>query len=261
VIIRGCLVIALVACGSARPSRSSPPRAPTLDDVAWLAGAWHADVLDSRWLRASDGKALWGIVLSNDGGFEVNVITDRPPITLLSIGGGSDVTRFPLVSAAPARLEFADAAGRRVVVTREGAGWRGSFQDLHGEPVAFVMQPGSLAAAPELEALDRAFSDDVAASGGSAWLPHFADDGAEWTDHRVAGADLDAMMRRVLAGAALTWAPRVSGQRGAFGFTEGDYTLTPRGSGAVEHGSYVTVWRKGGDGRWQIVFDIGDNAR
>jgi uncharacterized protein (TIGR02246 family) len=61
---------------------------------------------------------------------------------------------------------------------------------------------------------------------------------------------------------SLRWRPvhgEVAGS-GDLGYTWGEFTRTVRdgeGLEAVFSGSYVTVWRRGDDGRWRAVLDIG----
>ena len=61
------------------------------------------------------------------------------------------------------------------------------------------------------------------------------------------------------AQSTLEWAPQeaFAAKSGDFGVTRGRWTSTALAdkSKAV-HGSYVTVWRKGPDGRWHCVEDI-----
>jgi hypothetical protein len=149
-----------------------------------------------------------------------------------------------------------------VRVTKDGSGWRGEFTDPPRDPIVFAMQPGTIDPAPELEALDREFAAKSAELGGDAWPPYFADDGAEWSDgKRIERAELGATMRRVLLGATLAWTPRVSGKLADLGFTIGDYQLASKASGATEHGSYCTIWRRQADAGWKIVFDIGSHTK
>ena len=64
----------------------------------------------------------------------------------------------------------------------------------------------------------------------------------------------------------LTWEPKSAevADSGDLGFTRGEYDL--RGwakDGKVTHGKghYVTIWRKGQDGRWRVAVDIGTPAQ
>ncbi len=251
----GAAIVALAACGAPAPAH---PRPPTLADLGWLAGTWHAPELDSHWQNI-DG-ALYGVALDGKG-FEVNIIDDsdedgRPaPITLTSLVNGKDPMTFALVAATPAKIELADAQHRVVRVTKVGQGWRGDFEQP-GEPtVGFTMAPGSLADPPELEAADRAFAADTAKDGADGWMAHFAPDGALWRKGgRIEGDAIRAALANTLAKGPLRWQPVASGARDNIGFTLGTYTF---GSPAIERGSYVTIWNKQSDGAWKVVFDTG----
>jgi ketosteroid isomerase-like protein len=64
------------------------------------------------------------------------------------------------------------------------------------------------------------------------------------------------------AASTLTWKPReveVSAS-GDLGFTIGDFEVRTRdakGGSRSARGSYVTVWKRGPDGTWRAVVDIG----
>lgn len=265
IVARAAALAVVVACGGAPTAPGAPTRAQpaTLDDVAWLAGTWHAAALDAHWQRVGD--ALWGVAFDRQHGFEVNLVrAGAPALSLLSIENGRDARAFALVSATPQRLAFADASQRSVTVVRTAHGWRGEFVAEPGHPpLAFDAEPGQLdaAPAPELEALDREFAASSAARGGDAWPPYFADDGAEWSDgRRIEHAQIGDTMRRVLLGATMAWQPVASGRRGDLGFTLGSYELVSKASGARERGSYCSIWRADADGRWKIVFDVGSKT-
>ncbi len=62
-------------------------------------------------------------------------------------------------------------------------------------------------------------------------------------------------------GPRLEWTPEhaVLAASGDLGYTVGLFRLERRGAGAapeVEVGRYVTVWRRGGDGRFRALFDL-----
>jgi ketosteroid isomerase-like protein len=64
------------------------------------------------------------------------------------------------------------------------------------------------------------------------------------------------------AKSSLTWEPVRAevAASGDLGYTVGDYvlrTLGEDGAVAEKTGAYVTVWRKGGDGKWRAALDIG----
>src|SRR5262245_47902878 len=256
-------LLALIGCSSASPSPAAP-RAPKLDDLAWLAGTWHSDMLDSHWEMVAG--TLYGVAL-NDGGFEVNLIgvnddDGKPtPVTLVALENGRDPSRFELVSATPQKIELADAQRRVVRVTKDGAGWRGEFVDQPPRhPIVFVMKPGSLDAARQLQDADRAFAADTAKDGADGWARWFAADGAMWRKQRIEGAAIREAMVGPLAKGTLAWTPLSSGARGDFGYTLGTFTFAFTGQPPREHGSYCTIWKKQADGSWKVVFDIGRPA-
>jgi hypothetical protein len=244
------LPAALAAC--------TPHRA-TLADCGWLAGTWHSAQLDSHWENVAG--ALYGVAL-NDGGFEVNIISDRDddgkhvPIALVALDNGRDAMTFALQSATQTRIVLADGR-RRVDVTRTGAGWRGAFVDPPKPEVAFDMAPGRLDAAPELADADRAFAAATARDGADGWTKFFAPGGAMWrAGARVEGAAIHDAIAKTLAAGALQWTPVSSGKRGAFGFTLGAWTFSKPGAHGA-NGSYCTIWQRQADGTWLVVFDIG----
>lgn len=61
---------------------------------------------------------------------------------------------------------------------------------------------------------------------------------------------------------SLRWAPDAAevAASGDLGYTRGRYRMTTAGAGgetATAGGIYVTIWRRGGDGRWRAALDIG----
>lgn len=246
------LVVVVAACGGATAKPA------TLDQLGWLAGQWHSPLLDAHWQNVAG--VLYGIAL-DDHGFEVNVIDDmdddgKPaPITLTALENAKDPMRFALVSATPDELRFVDAQHRVVRVARTADGWRGEFSDEPGgQPVVFEVHPAPPAASPVLEEADRAFAADTAADGADGWARHFADDGAMWRGRRIEGPAIRDAIGHTLAHGVLRWQPVASGERGELGFTLGTFTL------GASRGSYATIWRRGPDGTWKVVFDLGRPA-
>ncbi len=120
-------------------------------------------------------------------------------------------------------------------------------------------------AAEAIRDADLAFAKATAARGVDGWASYFADSGVMVIPGRnVIGR---AAIREVMAPelgdttASLTWRP-VSVEVASgndMGFTIGRWERTSRvnaGAPAL-HGSYVTIWRKQGDGTWKVVLDIG----
>jgi ketosteroid isomerase-like protein len=113
---------------------------------------------------------------------------------------------------------------------------------------------------------DIAFAKATAERGVDGWVSWFADSGVMViTGRNVVGR---AAIRELMAPelgdttVALTWRPvsvEVS-PGGNLGYTIGRWDRTSRVNAAapVRHGSYVTIWRKQGDGTWKAVLDVGN---
>ncbi len=116
--------------------------------------------------------------------------------------------------------------------------------------------------------LDREFDQKVAAGGGgAAWAGYFAENGSmvgKTTPPTIGPEAIRKVMEPIFAspGFSLRWKPTraqilISGD---LGFTTGRYERRAKddqGKEAVEHGTYVTVWRKQADGSWKIILDTG----
>ncbi len=116
--------------------------------------------------------------------------------------------------------------------------------------------------------LDREFDQKVAAGGGgAAWASYFAENGSmlgKATPPTTGPEAIRKVMEPIFAnpGFSLRWNPKraeilISGD---LGFTTGRYerrVKDDQGREAIEHGTYVTVWRKQVDGNWKIILDTG----
>jgi ketosteroid isomerase-like protein len=119
-----------------------------------------------------------------------------------------------------------------------------------------------------LLALDRAWAEVANAGTDVDSILSF------WTDDaRVVMADQPtyagkAAIREMVSGfvatpgAQVTWTPdsAVVSASGDLGYTFGTNAFTipdSAGTAIVTRGRYLTVWRKGADGRWRCVMDIG----
>lgn len=134
----------------------------------------------------------------------------------------------------------------------------------------FVASPALAGAVEEMLETDRAFAAMAAEEGAPAAFAAYADpevrmfpEGAEPYHGR------DAMIARFAGwpeGAMLEWTPveGFAGKGGDFGFTWGRYVYTPPpgedGETVVDHGKYVSIWRKGPDGAWKFIADIGNSS-
>ena len=123
-------------------------------------------------------------------------------------------------------------------------------------------------AAEGIRNADIAFAKATAEHGVDGWTAWFADSGVMVIPGRnvVGRAAIRTLMAPELGDTtvALTWKPvsvEVSAG-GTMGFSIGRWERTPRAGApagaAVRHGSYVTIWRKQGDGTWKVALDIGN---
>ena len=120
-----------------------------------------------------------------------------------------------------------------------------------------------------LLAADRAFARDTQVRRLEGWLAAFDERGSQFDDEAglVSGhAAIRLKMAGYFAdpGNELTWEPdgaQVS-EHGALGSTTGRYRFTYRqrdGTLVTEIvGRYFDVWRRLPDGRWKLLFDVGD---
>ena len=63
----------------------------------------------------------------------------------------------------------------------------------------------------------------------------------------------------------LTWEPLFAdiSSSGDLGYTYGIYTVqmdSPEGEQVTKDGTYVTIWKKGKDGKWRFVLDTGNQG-
>ena len=115
---------------------------------------------------------------------------------------------------------------------------------------------------------DREFGRAVAARGVDGWVDSFAEDGKLLPAGRDVVEGKTAIRETMTArfaqpGFSLRWTP-VGGEMarsGDFGYTYGaseSRYIDKDGKPVVSRGKYITVWRKGKDGAWKVVADIGN---
>jgi ketosteroid isomerase-like protein len=121
-------------------------------------------------------------------------------------------------------------------------------------------------AAMAIRNADLAFAKATAERGVDGWVSYFADSGVMVIPGRnvVGRSAIRDLMAPELGDTtvSLTWRPvsvEVS-PGGDVGYTIGRWDRTSHvdASAPVRHGSYVTIWRKQGDGTWKVVLDIGN---
>ncbi len=118
----------------------------------------------------------------------------------------------------------------------------------------------------ELMEADRVFSAETQRLGGEAWVTAFAEDGMLLVPGgEVRGREaIGEIMRPAFAqpGFSLTWEPQFAdvGSGGDLGYTVGRFVrtqITAEGDTIIAEGAYTTVWKRGEDGVWRAVLDLG----
>ena len=123
------------------------------------------------------------------------------------------------------------------------------------------------AAAEKLKQAEAAFMQAALQHGSAGYMSYYAEDAAELPN----GADaiigkaniaktmgfLDDQKNR------LTWQPVAAdvAASGDLGYTWGHYEFRSQGKDGVtrvEHGKYITVWKKQADGTWKVAVDMGN---
>jgi ketosteroid isomerase-like protein len=121
----------------------------------------------------------------------------------------------------------------------------------------------------ELLAADRAFAADVQERRLEAWVAAFDEHGSQVGDdfRPITGdAAIRARMQGFFADPAnaLWWEPDAAhvSEAGNLGSTTGRFRMERRAAdGTVEvvmRGRYFDVWRRLPDGRWRLLYDVGD---
>ena len=118
-----------------------------------------------------------------------------------------------------------------------------------------------------LRDMEAKFGVAVAAKDSQAFLAFWAEDAAMFPP----GEPVVVGKEKILAewapiltdpNASLTWSPdkvEIAGS-GDLGYTYGRYRSTRKGADGqpiIRNGKYVTIWRKGTDGSWRVVVDLG----
>lgn len=112
---------------------------------------------------------------------------------------------------------------------------------------------------------DRAWNRTTAEKRLEGWMEYMADDIMLFSGKPVVGK---AAVREIFVPAfadatfELKWEPHHAEMfpSGNMGYTSGRYEMhgkDPSGKAVVNHGSYLTVWRKQADGSWKVVADGG----
>lgn len=130
-------------------------------------------------------------------------------------------------------------------------------------------KPDAAEARTQLMDADRAFATATAEKGLDGWLSFMADDAVRISPLGGKAAVGKAAIRKLDSGMfadpkrMLVWEPTDAGAfaDGKHGFTMGRAKVVSRGEEAKPSGpwavKYVTMWRKGEDGKWKVILDTG----
>lgn len=133
--------------------------------------------------------------------------------------------------------------------------------------LCFISPSAYAGAVEEMLEADRAFAAMAAEEGVAAAFVAYAAEGVRmFPDGGPPYQGRDALMEQFSnwpEGARLSWTPieAVAAGSGDFGFTWGRYVYSAAGENGqvVEHGKYLSVWRKKPDGAWKFIADIGNS--
>jgi len=130
-------------------------------------------------------------------------------------------------------------------------------------------RPSSEADRAAIMKADADFDADVAARGIDAWVSWFEPGATNWSkaelvhDREQYRTSLGPLLSK--AGNALRWQPAWAETSGELGYSTGRWQMHARGEDGADKisgtGKYCTVWRRQADGRWKVVFDMGNDDR
>jgi ketosteroid isomerase-like protein len=123
--------------------------------------------------------------------------------------------------------------------------------------------------ADALMELDRQFSIESEENGISAAINKFIDDDAvllRSNRYPVKGKEkIIELFSNPDTDFVLTWEPSYAyvSKSGDLGYTYGIYkteSLSPEGEVTLNHGTYVTIWKKDPEGNWKFIMDTGNSG-
>jgi ketosteroid isomerase-like protein len=120
-----------------------------------------------------------------------------------------------------------------------------------------------------LQQLEGAFMKEALEKGTTGYMSYYSDDATELPN----GADAIVGKANIAKGMGflddknnrLTWSP-VSGviaDSGDLGYSWGIFEFRSKDKGGterVEHGKYLTIWKKQADGSWKVAVDMGNSG-
>ena len=118
----------------------------------------------------------------------------------------------------------------------------------------------------ELIRTDKSFSDMSVEKGMKAAFIEYIDSNGVLLKPNllpIVGANaIDYLIAQEDSGFTLNWQPHNAfvSQSGDLGYTYGVYALHPKNIDTVLYGTYVSIWKKQGDGSWKFVLDSGNDG-
>jgi ketosteroid isomerase-like protein len=118
--------------------------------------------------------------------------------------------------------------------------------------------------AKALIAVDAAWSNAAVARNIEAVASYYAEDGVAYPPNAppaIGRAAAGKVWATYLADPSfqISWKANSAGVENKTGWTAGTYQASFKGADGktvTENGKYVTVWRKGGNGKWQAIHDM-----
>ena len=120
-----------------------------------------------------------------------------------------------------------------------------------------------------LHQLEADFMKAAAEKGSQGYMSYYAEDAVELPNgvDAIRGKEDIAKTMGFLdqKDNSLTWAPDYSemAASGDLGYTYGTYEFRTKGKDGkpvVDHGKYMTVWKKQKDGSWRVALDMGNSS-
>lgn len=123
-----------------------------------------------------------------------------------------------------------------------------------------------------IRAVETQWNQDYGARDVSKLMGHYADDAvliAPGMEAIVGKSSIETILQRIVADPAMQLKFEAAvvdvAKSGDMGYTQGTYTMAMTDPATKQvthdHGSYVTVFRKGADGVWRAVSDIATSAQ
>ncbi len=142
---------------------------------------------------------------------------------------------------------------------------------LAGARMSYLSADASPKATAEtLKQLEGDFMKAALEHGSAGYMSYYADNAAELPNGAdvIAGKDNIAKTMGFLddKNNRLTWSPVAAdiSASGDLGYTYGTFEFRSNdrdGKETVDHGKYMSVWKKQADGSWKVAVDMGNAAK